>query len=234
MVHDLRTYRAQQQRRKSSATAATDHHKFRGLSVFEEDTHRVAFYGDRGYVDGAAADPLNGMSNSLPQLFFGVFLDVRGREQEDRRLAVHSQGHLPHGDDPKADEGLLQHILTNLLGNSIKYSPPDHPVEFRVARRGLDAEFVIRDRGCGIPEADQAQLFTAFYRGSNVAQKPGSGLGLVIVKRCVDLHGGTIRCASEEGVGTTFTVTLPLFDGTRIFHRRVGRNGHPAALSTAR
>ncbi len=119
-----------------------------------------------------------------------------------------------------ADEGLLQHILANLLGNSVKYSPPDQSVEFRVIRRGPDAEFVIRDRGCGIPTADQARLFTAFYRGSNVGHKPGSGLGLVIAKRCVDLHCGTIRCDSEPGRGTTFTVTLPLFDGTRFFRRR--------------
>jgi signal transduction histidine kinase len=88
-----------------------------------------------------------------------------------------------------------------------------------VSRRGPDAEFVIRDRGCGIPLADQHRLFTAFYRGSNVGQTQGSGLGLVIVKRCVDLHGGTIRCESVEGQGTAFTVTLPLFDGTRVFRR---------------
>lgn len=126
-----------------------------------------------------------------------------------------------------ADEGLLQHILTNLLGNAVKYSPPDQPVEFTVTRREWDAEFVIRDHGCGIPATDQTRLFTAFYRGSNVGQKPGSGLGLVIAKRCVDMHGGTIRCESEEGRGTKFTVVLPLFDGTRIFRRR--QNGETSA-----
>jgi signal transduction histidine kinase len=130
--------------------------------------------------------------------------------------------------DAQADEGLLHHILTNLLGNAVKYSPPERPVEFTVSRRGGEAEFVIRDRGCGISAADQARLFTAFYRGSNVAQTPGSGLGLVIAKRCVDLHGGTIRCQSQEGQGTTFTVTLPLFEGTRFFRRQAeAANGSP-------
>lgn len=119
-----------------------------------------------------------------------------------------------------ADEGLLQHILTNLLGNAVKYSRPNEVVDFELRRSGTDAQFIIRDRGCGIPKADQARLFTAFYRGSNVGKTSGSGLGLVIAKRCVDLHGGTIACESEQGVGTTFTVTLPLFDGTRIFRRR--------------
>ncbi len=130
--------------------------------------------------------------------------------------------------DACADEGLLQHILTNVLGNAVKYSPPDRPVEFTLARRGVDAEFIVRDHGCGIPAADQARLFTAFYRGSNVGQKPGSGLGLVIAKRCVDLHGGEIRCRSVEGAGTTFCVTLPLFDGTRVFRRRFNGGDQPS------
>jgi len=132
-----------------------------------------------------------------------------------------------NGETASADEGLLHHILTNILGNAVKYSSPGEPVEFILARRGPDAEFVVRDRGCGIPAGDQARLFTAFYRGSNVGQKPGSGLGLVIAKRCVDLHGGVIRCESEEGKGTTFTVTLPLFDATRVFHRRANGTASP-------
>jgi signal transduction histidine kinase len=123
--------------------------------------------------------------------------------------------------DASADEGLLHHILANVLGNALKYSPPDRPVDLIVNRRGSDAVFVIRDRGCGIPEADRTRLFTSFSRGSNVGQTPGTGLGLAIVKRCVDLHEGTIRCESEEGQGTTFIVTLPLFDGTRHFRRQV-------------
>lgn len=122
--------------------------------------------------------------------------------------------------DATGDEALLHHILTNLLGNALKYSPPKGVVTLAVRASGVDAELIIVDRGCGIPAADQARLFTQFYRGSNVGQTPGSGLGLVIVQRCVDLHGGTIRCTSEVGAGTTFTVRLPLFDGTRVWRRR--------------
>ena len=127
-----------------------------------------------------------------------------------------------------ADEGLLGHILTNLLGNALKYSP-NRPVRFTVNRHGIDAEFVIRDQGCGIPAADQARLFTAFHRGANVTQTPGTGLGLVIVKHCVELHRGTIRCESTEGRGTSFIVTLPLFDGTHFFRR----SPDPAVSSAA-
>jgi signal transduction histidine kinase len=65
--------------------------------------------------------------------------------------------------------------------------------------------------GIGIPEADQEWLFSAFYRGHNVSDRPGTGLGLVIVKRCVDLHrGGEIKVESKLAEGTVVTVMLPI------------------------
>lgn len=111
----------------------------------------------------------------------------------------------------RADERLLRHIFTNLLTNAVKYSPPGAPVAFRVERAGALAVCVVRDRGIGIPEADLGRLFGAFHRGRNVGQVSGSGLGLVIVKRCVELHGGDIRVDSRLGEGTTVTVRLPVF-----------------------
>lgn len=92
----------------------------------------------------------------------------------------------------------------------MKYSPPGSPIRFHVERRQEQVVFVVADRGCGIPEADQPNLFSAFHRGRNVGHVAGTGLGLVIVRRCVDLHGGTIRFTSPPGEGTTFTVELPL------------------------
>lgn len=111
----------------------------------------------------------------------------------------------------RGDEGLLRHILTNLLSNAVKYSAAGTPVEFTLEQRNGDAVFAVTDRGIGIPVADQKLLFTAFQRGRNAGHLPGTGLGLVIAKHCVQAHGGTIRCESAEGVGTTFTVRLPLF-----------------------
>jgi signal transduction histidine kinase len=69
---------------------------------------------------------------------------------------------------------------------------------------------VIRDQGIGIPEADRKRLFNAFHRGHNVGDRPGTGLGLVIVKRCVDLHCGKIKVQSKPGKGTIVTVRLPI------------------------
>lgn len=157
------------------------------------------------------------ISTDLEKLCRRLVAEVESAAQREGAIRIHCED---LDSEAAVDEGLLNHVLTNLLGNAIKYSRDGTVVEFTVTRRGPDAEFIIRDQGCGIPEADRARLFTAFYRGSNVGQTPGSGLGLVIVKRCVDLHEGVIRCESEVGKGTTFIVTLPLFDGTRRFYRK--------------
>lgn len=123
-------------------------------------------------------------------------------------IALHCDPTLPPA---SADERLLRHILVNLLGNAVKYSNPARPVSFTVARQAGRAVFTISDQGIGIAKADQERLFQTFYRGANVEHLPGTGLGLVIVKRCVELHGGAISLDSAEGRGTTVTVSLPLF-----------------------
>jgi signal transduction histidine kinase len=113
-----------------------------------------------------------------------------------------------------ADERLLGHILTNLLVNGVKYSDAGALVRFRVERQGTEALFVISDDGIGIAESDQQLLFSAFHRGSNVGGRAGTGLGLLLVKRCVDLHGGKVRLESKLGQGTTVTARLPVFGNT--------------------
>lgn len=108
------------------------------------------------------------------------------------------------------DEKLLWHILNNLLSNAVKYSPEGKPVCLHLHCESPIARFQIQDRGIGIPTEAQPHLFESFYRARNVGDAVGSGLGLTIVKRCVDLHGGQIDFKSEVGAGSTFTVTLPL------------------------
>ncbi len=106
------------------------------------------------------------------------------------------------------DESLLRHILSNLLNNAIKYSHPGGIVLFELITEGTTVIFRIQDRGIGIPQKYQQQLFQAFHRAENVGQIPGTGLGLAIVKKCVEAHGGEIYIDSEVGVGTTVTVSL--------------------------
>ncbi len=115
--------------------------------------------------------------------------------------------------EAQADEQLLGHIFTNLLSNAVKYSEAGATVHFSVERKGRDAVCVIRDEGIGISEADQRELFKAFHRGGNVGSRPGTGLGLLLVKRCADLHGGKVQLHSRIGGGTTVIVTLPAFEG---------------------
>jgi PAS domain S-box-containing protein len=110
-----------------------------------------------------------------------------------------------------ADEQLLGHIFTNLLSNAVKYSEPGDTVRFEVEPDGSEAVCVVADRGIGISEQDQQQLFKAFHRGSNVGPRSGTGLGLLLVKRCTQLHGGKVDVNSTIGDGTTVTVRLPLF-----------------------
>ena len=117
--------------------------------------------------------------------------------------------------EARGDERLLQHVFTNLLSNAIKYSEPDQPVQFVIEQAGPDALCRVIDRGIGIPDSDQPWLFQAFHRGRNVGQRQGTGLGLVIAKRCVELHRGKIRVESRPNEGMTVIVTLPLFAQNR-------------------
>ena len=110
------------------------------------------------------------------------------------------------------DESLLRHILENLLSNAIKYSPPGGKVSFEISKQDQKIIFQIQDWGIGIPEAEQKKLFQPFYRASNIDNIPGTGMGLAIVKKCVDAHNGEILVNSKVGLGTTVTVKLPLID----------------------
>ena len=118
--------------------------------------------------------------------------------------------HVAHAEcEVEMDEQILRHILTNLLSNAMKYSPAGSAVELEIGCEAGTITMTIRDHGIGIPEADQETLFEAFHRADNVGSISGSGLGLSIVKRCVDLYHGTLQFTSREGLGTTFWVTLP-------------------------
>jgi PAS domain S-box-containing protein len=106
------------------------------------------------------------------------------------------------------DEKLLGHAIGNLLSNAIKYSPGGGKVRFTVADRGERIVFSVADEGMGIPPEEVPHLFSAFHRASNVGDIQGTGLGLMIVKKSVELHGGQIEVQSELGKGTRFTVVI--------------------------
>jgi len=106
------------------------------------------------------------------------------------------------------DADLLRLVFNNLIGNALKYSPPDSPVEVDAAAEEGVVRVAVGDHGIGIPAADVAHIFERFYRAGNVEGVPGSGIGLHMVRQIVGLHGGTIEVDSRPGDGATFTVRL--------------------------
>ena len=107
------------------------------------------------------------------------------------------------------DPQLLQHMLVNLLSNACKYSADPLPVHLRAKQLPEAIELQVEDSGIGICEVDQSRIYSLFFRGRNVGAIPGTGLGLMVVKQCVEAHGGTITFTSIINKGTCFTITIP-------------------------
>jgi signal transduction histidine kinase len=109
------------------------------------------------------------------------------------------------------DAGELDHVVANLLGNAVKYTPAGGSVTLSMSRAGNEVALQVTDTGIGIAAEDQESLFTEFFRSSNpeARSQPGTGLGLAIVARIVARHGGRIHLTSELGAGSTFRVFLP-------------------------
>jgi PAS domain S-box-containing protein len=111
----------------------------------------------------------------------------------------------------EVDREQFDRALLNLLTNAVKFTPEGGRVDILARRDGTDLVFTVADTGVGIPEEEQDKLFTRFFRSSVATRMAiqGTGLGLVIVKRIVEEHGGTISIVSTPEVGTTVTVTIP-------------------------
>ncbi|WP_150270280.1 sensor histidine kinase [Paenibacillus tepidiphilus] len=111
-----------------------------------------------------------------------------------------------------AVQDLLSQVWTNLLHNSIKFTPPGGHITVRLRRDGDSAEAEVCDTGIGIAEEDLPRIFERFYKADKArsASGGGSGLGLSLAKKIVDIHGGTISALSRPGEGTAVRVRLPL------------------------
>lgn len=108
------------------------------------------------------------------------------------------------------DKRLLKNIFTNLLSNAIKYSEKDTMIRCQIMRHRDCITLEIIDEGIGIPDEDKPYMFERFFRAGNAMNINGTGLGLNIVQRYLDLMGGTISFESQLGQGTTFKVMFPL------------------------
>jgi signal transduction histidine kinase len=108
-----------------------------------------------------------------------------------------------------ADERWMHQVVTNLLGNALKFTPAGGTVTIRTWQDGPSAVLEVADTGVGIPAAELPRIFDRFWRGQAAAQTSGSGIGLAIAAELTLAHGGTLTAASEPGVRTLFTLTLP-------------------------
>ena len=119
-----------------------------------------------------------------------------------------------------ADPDLLAQAVTNVIANAIKYSPPSEEIRVSVRTDGSDLVIEVADKGYGIASEDVERIFEKFYRVPRVesADEPGTGLGLAFVREIMDSHGGYVTVESEVGVGSTFTLRLPveLKDGNNL------------------
>jgi signal transduction histidine kinase len=124
------------------------------------------------------------------------------------------------------DRDLLGRVISNLLDNALKYSPDQTPCELGAFVDGTTLSFWVRDRGIGIPPQEEARVFERFYQvdSSTTRAFRGTGLGLALVKDLLEQMGGAVGVESEPGVGSTFTVTLPL--------QHAGQAGRDAATGS--
>ncbi len=132
--------------------------------------------------------------------------EVTFNTQAQHHITVVQHGQCEHA---YLDEILLRAMLMSLLTNAIKYSPPESEIQFTIRGEIDHTAFQIQDQGIGIPPADQKHLFETFRRGANVKGITGTGLGLAVVKKCLDIHGGSIDVKSQVGIGTSFTIDIP-------------------------
>ena len=112
--------------------------------------------------------------------------------------------------DANLDKRLMRQVISNLVSNAVKYSPDGKTISIRLEQRGNRLVFKITDQGIGIPAEDLKHLFEPFHRAKNVGAISGTGLGLMITKESVELHGGSIRVESRVNEGTSFTVEIPM------------------------
>jgi two-component system phosphate regulon sensor histidine kinase PhoR len=112
----------------------------------------------------------------------------------------------------KQDKRVFEQILTNLIGNAMKYNRQDGTVKVSAMVTANELAFAVKDTGLGIPSDEQDRVFERFYRidKSRTKSIPGTGLGLAIVNDLVEQAQGQIQLESQVGVGSTITVTLPL------------------------
>jgi signal transduction histidine kinase len=139
------------------------------------------------------------------------FIEDAIEEIEGMSKKKHQQIHFNYSADEEIyqDKKILRNILLNLLSNAVKYSPDGKNIFVSAEVKKERVFLAVKDEGIGIPQEAQKDLFGKFFRAENATNIQGTGLGLNIVKRYVELLEGAISFTSKENAGTVFTVEFP-------------------------
>ncbi|MCW5908358.1 MAG: PAS domain S-box protein [Chitinophagales bacterium] len=131
--------------------------------------------------------------------------EIQGLAKAEQKILLHHTG----GDEVVTDKRLLRNILLNLVSNAIKFSPEKSDINISCSNNGNNLTLIVKDSGIGISEEDKQHLFERFFRARNAQNIQGTGLGLHIVSKYIELLNGKIELQSEINNGTTFTITIP-------------------------
>ncbi|AFZ16993.1 PAS domain S-box protein [Allocoleopsis franciscana] len=195
---------------KSYTPAWTEEKKLRNLSRIETAAKNMTqLLDDLLTINRAESGKLefHPQPINLEKFCRSLIEDLQLNADPKHQICLTIQGSCPTA---SVDEKLIRSILNNLLSNALKYSPQGGEIHLVLICSKKEAIFQIKDAGIGIPLEDQSHLFELFHRGKNIANITGTGLGLSVVKQCLDLQGGEISIDSQVGVGTTVTVKIPL------------------------
>ena len=143
---------------------------------------------------------------SLHELIHDTIEEMRGLAKDKQKIVYSGNG----GEIMITDKKLLRNVLINLISNAIKFSDEDSTIWVNSEANHGTASIAVKDEGIGISEEDQKHLFSSFFRGKNVLNIQGTGLGLHIVKRYIDLLDGEVNLSSQLGKGTIITIKIPI------------------------
>jgi len=128
--------------------------------------------------------------------------------------------------DVKVEEVTIRRVVANLVRNATIHTPPGTPIRVELRRADDAARIAVIDRGPGVPDELKARIFDRFEQGTSVpSHKPGTGIGLALVKGFVELHGGQAWVQDTPGGGATFVVELPAANGVGRSHIRTSQGG---------
>jgi len=150
------------------------------------------------------AQPENININDLVHV---IIEEIKGITKAGQKIIYHA---LPVGSEVYIDAKILRNIMVNLISNAIKYSNENSHIEIQIKNNAHHLSVDIKDQGIGIPFEDQPHVFDRFYRANNIGNMQGTGLGLNIVKKYVEILSGEITFKSKPDKGTTFSLKIPI------------------------